>query len=144
MNSDRSMPPGECAAPNPAYERRRYALASIRLVAGDCSVAAAPAGDAAVGVLREASEASGQEAEAEEGSLALVCFASAEGVQHPGMPLIFVLERRHVLRRTELDLAHVDARFHGGFRYWSGQHPSAENAGRDYERGCKQRKLTGQ
>ena len=67
MNSDRSMPPGECAAPNPSYERR-YALASIRLVAADCSVAAAPAGDAAVGVLREASEASGQEAEAEEGS----------------------------------------------------------------------------
>jgi len=56
MNSDRSMPPGECAAPNPAYERRRYALASIRLVAGDCSVAAAPA---AVGVLRAASGAGG-------------------------------------------------------------------------------------
>ena len=67
MNSDRSMPPGKCAAPNPAYERRRYALAGIGWVGTGGAVAAAPAGDAAIGVLSEASEASGQEAEAEEG-----------------------------------------------------------------------------
>jgi len=37
------------------------------LVTAGRTVGAAPAGDAAIGVLREASEASGQEAEAEEG-----------------------------------------------------------------------------
>jgi hypothetical protein len=66
------------------------------------AVAAAPAGNAAMGVLREASEASGEEAEAEEGGerqcegafhdRSPYAFASAEGVQHPGMPLIFVVE----------------------------------------------------
>src|SRR5215211_4395810 len=69
--------------------------------------------------------------------------STAERVEHPGMPLIRVVEGRQVLRRIKRDLAHVDARVRGGFRHWGrGQHPSPEKGGRDDERGSKQRKFT--
>src|SRR5829696_4467928 len=63
--------------------------------------------------------------------------STAQGVEHPGMPLISVVEGRQVFRRIERDLGNVDARVYGGFRHWGrGQHPSPEKAGRDDERGC--------
>ena len=40
-----------------------------------------------------------------------------EDVEHPGTPLILVIEGRQVLRRTEFDPGHVNAGVHGGFRH---------------------------
>jgi hypothetical protein len=39
--------------------------------------------------------------------------STAEGVKHPEVPLIFVVEGGHILRRIERELARVNARVHG-------------------------------
>src|SRR3954451_4647060 len=57
-----------------------------------------------------------------------------EGVKHPDMPLVLVIEGLQVCRRLDFDLAHVNARVEGGFRHCGrGQCPGSEKASRDDE-----------
>ena len=70
-----------------AYERR-YALAGIGRVAAGRAVAATRVGDAAVSILGEGREASGQKAEAEEGGE-----RQCEGTLHDLSPLVLMGSR---------------------------------------------------